>query len=398
MKDIFRSKTIVLYLFGIISLFFYSFTQIDLGLALTRFPVLFTIQRAFQSIGYFQRPLSTLIFISILLVLYFSYILFLNSGRNKKINRRTIWFLIFITAGLLLFSYNAFSHDLFNYIFDAKIFTHYHENPYQHKALDYPGDPMLGFMHWTHRTYPYGPIWLVLTIPLSVISFNIFIFNLFFFKFLAIVSYLGAIYFIEKIAKKIIPGRELTAVILFSFNPLVILESLVSGHNDIVMMCLALWSFSNLIDRKYFSSVILFILSVGVKFVTIFLFPVYSAIIAMQFLKSKIPWFQTNFINVVCMALGVLVASQHSGNFQPWYLLFILPFCAFMVESIYFVTFIIIISFGSALTYVPNLYFGSWDKPVQIMLSYLYTLTLIIAVAVSFLIYLYRSKKRVNRN
>jgi len=73
--------------------------------------------------------------------------------------------LISILIGVgLLFSYPFLSHDLFNYLFDAKIVTFYHQNPYILKALDFPSDPWLRFMHWTHRTYPYGPSFLFLTL------------------------------------------------------------------------------------------------------------------------------------------------------------------------------------------------------------------------------------------
>ena len=74
-------------------------------------------------------------------------------AKKKKISKPFVWLIIFVSALLLVFSYNAFSYDIFNYIFDAKIFTHYHQNPYLQKALDYPGDPMLSFMRWTHRVY-----------------------------------------------------------------------------------------------------------------------------------------------------------------------------------------------------------------------------------------------------
>ena len=93
--------------------------------------------------------------------MFIYYFYFLYAVYKKKINKKIIRNLIVITSIGLGFSYVAFSYDLFNYIFDAKIITFYHQNPYFHKALDYPGDPMLSFMRWTHRVYPYGPIWLV---------------------------------------------------------------------------------------------------------------------------------------------------------------------------------------------------------------------------------------------
>ena len=159
-------------LFGVI---LYSFTQIDLSLTFSRIAFLRNLIKSFQYIGYFNRPLSTVIYLTLVLIMHGFYFFFLFQASKKKLNKQKAWVLIVTTTILLLFSYNAFSYDIFNYIFDARIITHYHQNPYIHKALDFPGDHMLSFMRWTHRTYPYGPIWLVITVPLSFLGLQFFI-------------------------------------------------------------------------------------------------------------------------------------------------------------------------------------------------------------------------------
>src|SRR3990167_481445 len=122
--------SIVGYLIAVVGLFLYSFTQIDLGLTLSQVSVWQTAEKFFKNIGYFQRPFSSFLFISIVLLLFTFYLLILNAIRKKEISKKTIWFLIISITILLTFSYNAFSYDLFNYIFDAKIVTYYNQNPY----------------------------------------------------------------------------------------------------------------------------------------------------------------------------------------------------------------------------------------------------------------------------
>ena len=153
-KDLRFKLPFGLYFLVIFALFLYSFTQIDLSLTFSRIDFLRNLVKSFQYIGYFNRPISTYIYVGLLALLFGFYIYFLKLAQNKRIKRDLVWKLIIATIVILLFSYNAFSYDLFNYIFDAKIFTHYHMNPYLHKALDFPGDPMLSFMRWTHRAYP----------------------------------------------------------------------------------------------------------------------------------------------------------------------------------------------------------------------------------------------------
>ena len=180
----------------IVGLFFYSFTQIDLGLTLTRASFWQPIQRAFQEVGYFQRPLSTAIYLVLLISLFACYFLILKRVDQQKLSRETIWRMVLTTAVILTFSYNAFSYDLFNYIFDARVITYYQQNPYQVRALDFPSDPMLGFMHWTHRFYPYGPVWLFITVPLSFLGGQKFLATAILLKILMAVSYLFSVYLI----------------------------------------------------------------------------------------------------------------------------------------------------------------------------------------------------------
>lgn len=387
------------YAFSLISLLLYSFTQVDLGLALTRFPFLFSIQRAFQMIGYFNRPLSSFLYLVILTSLFTSYFLIMNAVKNNKVKNKDLWRLILITAGILLFSYNAFSHDFFNYIFDAKIFTFYGKNPYLFKALDFTGDPMLAFMHWTHRTYPYGPVWLIVTIPLSYLGFNIFVLNFILFKLLTVLSYLGSIYFIRKIANTIYPKHVIFMSAFFAFSPLVLIESLVSGHIDIFMILVALVSLYFLTQKRYILMFIFLLLSIGVKFATIFILPIFFVVLVLQIVKMKIPWNMVFMACIACLSLSVIAAANQSGNFQPWYLLVVMPFLALLSTNKYISIGSYIISIGALFTYLPFLYFGNWNKPVPELLNNLYivVITFLVVIVIFWLMNNSKFKNQISK-
>src|SRR3989344_710645 len=108
------------YILLIIALFFYSFTQVDLNLTLSQASIYQTLEKQFQYIGFFQRPLSAVIFSTIVFFLFVFYVLFLYLAKKGKMEIKKTTTLIFLTFIILVFSYNAFSYDLFNYIFDAK--------------------------------------------------------------------------------------------------------------------------------------------------------------------------------------------------------------------------------------------------------------------------------------
>ena len=366
---------------SVVGLFFYSFTQVDLNLTLSEWSVWQVIQKYFQHIGYFQRPLSSFLFVGIALSLFFFYLMILRRVHEKKIDKQTIWFLTITATLILTFSYNAFSYDLFNYMFDAKIITYYNQNPYVHKALDFPGDPMLSFMHWTHRLYPYGPTWLGLTVPLSI-GIKFFLPTFFLFKILMSLSFLGTVFFIGKILQKLSSKDELFGVAFFALNPLVIVESLVSAHNDIVMMFFAIWALYLLMSKKYVRSIILFILSIGVKFATAFLVPVFLLIYFFKKRNKRLNWEILFSAIAILMVVPVVLATIRT-SFQPWYLLNLLPFVALVSKKSYFFIPSIILSLFSLLQYLPFLYLGNWDMPVPVILLWLTISSIFLSIVIS---------------
>jgi len=374
-----KKFSIIGYLFAVVGLFFYSFTQIDLGLTLSRVSIWQAAERFFKDIGYFQRPLSAYIFIGIVLLLFAFYLLILQLVRNRKISKKEIWVLIIAITTILTFSYNAFSYDLFNYIFDAKIVTYYHQNPYMHKALDYLSDPMLSFMHWTHRLYPYGPVWIGLTVPLSFLGLQLFLPTFFLFKAFTSVCFLGTTFFIGKILQKFSSKDELFGITFFALNPLVIIEALVSAHNDIAMMLFVLWAIYLLMNIKYVRSLLLFVLSIGVKFATAFLIPIYGLIIFLQKRKKTINWKILFLWMTLLMIIPVILASYRT-NFQPWYLLNVFPFAALVSRNYYIFIPSIILSLFGVLEYLPFLYLGNWNDPIPVILFWMIVTSLVLSL------------------
>jgi len=375
----FRSRVLfALYALLLVSLFLYSYTQIDLGLVITRIPSLYSIEKHFQYIGYFNRSLSTTLFILLVLLLSVFYLYFLRQFHRKQLTKRFFWSLVGVTAVVLAFSYNALSYDLFNYIFDAKILTHYHLNPYQYMALNFPQDPMLGFMHWTNRTYPYGPIWLGLTVPLSFVGANIFIITFYLFKILIVGSYVGTVYFLSKIVEKVKFENPLYLTALFAFNPLVIMECCVSAHNDIVMLFFAIWSVYLLFEKKYLLAFILLFLSIGIKFATIFLLPIFIYVL---WRRNTLHW-EKLFIFLFLLMLIPLFFVIMRTNFQPWYLLYILVFVPLLPKYKKLQQGVLIISIISLAVYIPFLFLGNWNTPWFTVQTIIYYWLSVVALAV----------------
>lgn len=371
------------YLILIIILFLYSFTQVDLGLALTRYPALFSIQRSFQEIGYFNRSLSTYLFIGIVFSLFAFYFYFIKLSLKNKLSKKFIWRMIFATSFVLAFSYNAFSYDIFNYIFDAKVVSYYHENPYIKRPLDFPQDKMLYFMHWTHATYAYGPTWLFLTVPLSFLGMNIFLVTFFLFKFFLTFCYLGSVFLIGKILRKASPKNEIFGLVFFAFNPLVLIESLVSSHNDIAMMFFALLAIYLLINKKTILAFLALIFSALLKDVTAVLLAPFLAYV-FPFSRKFISSWEKFFLLSTVFLIGGLMFVVYKIGIQPWYFLWILPVLALFKPNKYLISVSMGFSFGLLMRYVPFLWQGNWDGSAFMVEQILTISSLIIFPALTF--------------
>lgn len=323
---------IVLYLLVLFLLGIFSYSQIDLNLTLFSHPYFLWFQYQMIQLGYYRRPISTAIYLSLIIILYTLYFFLLrNSPKIPK-----LFFAGVCLIGLL--SYPAFSHDFFNYLFDAKIVTHYGQNPYLLKALDFPADPWIRFMHWTHRTYPYGPTWLLVTLPFSFFGFGKFILTVLNFKVLFISAYLGSVYLIKKIA-----GNK--SALFFAANPLVIIESLVSPHLDAVMAFFFLLALYFNFQKKKIWAILSLLFSGGIKYLTLITLPLFWK--SKKILEYCLPLLLLALIPIILMR-----------EIYPWYFLPIIGLCSLLITNRKVYLLATAASLGLLLRYSVLLFFG----------------------------------------
>jgi hypothetical protein len=221
-------------------------------------------------------------------------------------------------------------------MFDAKIFTVYHLNPYTHKALDFPLDPWLRFMQWTHRNYPYGPSFLAITIIPSFLAFGKLAISLLLFKLLTIAAYVGSIYGLNKLNKK--------WAIIYATSPLVIIEGVISNHNDLIAVALAILGIVFVSKNKNILGRIFLLLSVGIKYTTL----------PLIFFTKKNTWIN-NILGIGVIAIIGYICIKL--NIQPWYFLTLFSIVWYyekfgMDLNIFFA--------GLLLSYVPFILYGDW--------------------------------------
>ena len=280
----------------------YSYTQVDLNLTLSSNSAYQSIQRQLTGIGYFNRPLSTVIFFLLVLSCTFLYFLVLKLRRN--FTAKQLWTLLFVKYG---------------------------QNPYFTTPLNFLNDDWTRFMRWTHVGSVYPPGWLITTIPFYLLGFGKFTLTLLSFKFLGLISFLGSSWLMLKIA-----GRR--AWILWSFNPMVLIESLSSVHNEISMVFFTLLGFYFMRQGKSFKDFPLRILPLVwgglIKYASFLLLP---------FLNRPV-------LAAIAAWIGA-IAFFFAREINPWYIL--LPVAiSFMSKNKYLVS----LSFVSSLLIIYRYY------------------------------------------
>ncbi len=352
-------KLFIGYIFASIALLLYSYTQVDLSLTLSRVNIFQTIEKSFQQIGFYQRPLSTGIFVVLVAVFFALYAWALRI----KLTIRGFWTIVIPMVVILIFSYPAFSYDIFNYMFDAKTILVYHKIPYLVTPLQFTGiEPWLSFMHWTHEPSNYMPFWIFISLPAYLLGFGYFLTILWSFKALMAAAYLVTAWSIWKILSKLDSGRAVLGTAIFALNPLVIFESLVSGHNDVVMMAFAVISFYLYLHKRRLASFVFLSFSAATKIITGALLPLFV-----------IGWQRT--WSMVAMAAGfaffILVTKR---EILPWYMIWLIPWYAMLPRAREFRTIGTAASLGFLLSYAPFLYFGDYNAPVPMLKQWIIVL------------------------
>src|SRR5579885_562879 len=144
---------------------------------------------------------------------------------------------------------------------------HYDANPYVVPSAGVPGykfDPLL------HNDYPYSPIHygflfaeicrLICALGHGEQALSVFLFKGL--NWLAYIALVPAIYFVSK---RLGARRPDLSVYLFMWNPIILLQSLSNGHNDILMALLVVAAFAALLYEQVELAMVAFVAAVLIK-------------------------------------------------------------------------------------------------------------------------------------
>jgi Glycosyltransferase family 87 len=213
----------------------------------------------FAGVSAADGPLAGPLFYAALWVALVLYVVVLRAARSLGVRLAlgavVALHLLFLLAPPLL------SHDVFSYIAYARLGVANHLNPYTHAPVDIPNDP--GFTHAGSIYAPsaYGPVFTLLTYPLSPLGVPAAFWLL---KVLAALSSLGVVALVWRIALRL--GRDpLVPSLVVGLNPLVLVHVVGGAHNEALTLLVTMAGVLLWVSARERAGVAVATLAAGIK-------------------------------------------------------------------------------------------------------------------------------------
>lgn len=148
-------------------------------------------------------------------------------------------------VAVLLPGYPLLSNDIYKYVFDGRILAVYHENPFLRVPADYPDDRFYDLVYWKAVVNAHGPLWRVLEAVSAEAGGERCVDAILAMKLWPTLAYLGTTAVLYRYLRATQPERAVSGTVAYAWCPLVLLESLQNGHNDVVAALptlLAVWA------------------------------------------------------------------------------------------------------------------------------------------------------------
>jgi hypothetical protein len=149
----------------------------------------------------------------------------------------------------------ALSGDFYSYAIYGRIYAVYGGNPYVEAPIQYANDPLYSYVYWVHVPSFYGPLWTLISGQIALIAGSNVGLAVLLFRLIEAVSALLAMLLVFLVLRHLDPERALVGAILIGWCPLVIVESGLSAHNDVLMATLIVDALVLAAQRRVLTSI-----------------------------------------------------------------------------------------------------------------------------------------------
>jgi hypothetical protein len=192
---------------------------------------------------------------SCVVALWGAYLLLVWRVRGLPIDTRIVLGGAILLGIVAVITPPLFSTDPFSYAIFARLAGIYHLNPYLVTARSAPADPVLQYLYWKDVPSPYGPLWTLISQAIiggpDVSPLELMLR----FKVVSFAAVLWDGWLIYSFARLKWPLQAGWLYLAFAWNPLVLLEGVVIGHNDVIILAFILSSAYLLMRARPFAAI-----------------------------------------------------------------------------------------------------------------------------------------------
>lgn len=161
-----------------------------------------------------------------------------SSEQELRRSMLFVWLGVIVAGCILLITPALISRDLFVYAGYGRSIIDHHVNPYFVAPAKFPQDPITPLDDWKNATAAYGPLWLLVCSLVSLVGGSSLTRYILLFRFFAFAVHLINALLVMTILRTMGRSSRTVAIgtLLYAWNPLLILEGSLSGHNDLFMI------------------------------------------------------------------------------------------------------------------------------------------------------------------
>jgi len=226
----------------------------------------------------------------------------------------------------LIFVPASMTTDIFNYALYGEMPVLYGANPFTHTPAEFPQNPLhyLIPLYWHDAPSVYGPLWVAISVGVATAFRSLSLADeLLFYRLIANVAHVINAILIWRLARRLQTDAGPSAAIAYAWNPLLLVDFALNGHNDVLMLTLLLGAFLAATHRRVKTSAALLGLSIAAKYTTVLVAPLLLVASAVERRQGG-PWAgwkeALSAAAVRRLALGsAMIVAIPLALYAPWF-------------------------------------------------------------------------------
>ena len=225
----------------------------------------------------------------------------------KGLDASSLRTVLLLTAGLavpLLAAPGLFSDDVYLYNLYGRTIAAYGANPIVHAPNAYSYDAHYAWVHWKDLPSSYGPVWLMLSAPLSALAGDSISAVVIVYRSAALALHLLVAASVWYVLSRRRRRDAIAGTLFYAWNPLVLIEVVGNAHNDILVGLFAVLLVAAAAQRRWASAAFFGACAVMVKPYAVLLLPP----LALRILDTSGPGRVRRLASAAAVAIATVVA------------------------------------------------------------------------------------------